>query len=834
MEEKTLTQEEVWEIAEPMIPTWQLQNEIGFGDCPYPAPEIEFAMDKTSFYSSSDKRIHIGLDGARTMFGPKTQEDLVSAVSYLRQHEEQHCRSTAAKPYAWAVNRGTEIVIEEIAKLAGKHPFRFRAHSDYRRYVESVLPTYGIGISYQLIVQTAASIANSLEDGRIERIRGYRFPGFASLRTRFRGLFYLSGENTYPDAAASLADPSSHLAIVLNNVLTLATCQKYQMGFILSYGGTVIQKEVDALMPDIWKGVMAPRTRDMAAASVDICRQMAPLIYEAAKQAGTDKTANDALADLISAVISSIMRGMPDDTSLGGETDELSGGLSEANEDTADEDGMDAALPSPDLVVTLPDDVFDKLAARSKKTSKKGNLTFIREHPLPEEQEDKEDDQEGASGAGGSGASGQKEDTEKQTKNGSGSGAGTPGSEPGSGSESGVSSGQNEPGSGSRTPDAESSSAEGQDADGVDGQGGQTGGGEHNASCHGKPLPADDKDRTPDTARTASSEGTHSGPSDAAEVMRAMKEAASRTNAAAKDDISTVNQGRAHEHSVSRGTDVVDNHDEPVSGKFVTDIMNGSGYNFKEYRREYRVSDPLPPVLKARGRALHRKNERYFRSLSTPNISYLDSGSIDPSRIFGLSMGDTDIFRKLGKDKHFNGCAYILLDNSGSMDGCKRTEACKAAAVIEESFKGLIPIKIVAFDCWDTVNHEVIKGWNERQLQNCCWNFCLHGRSGCGNADAYDIGVAAKELLSRPEQKKMLVVLSDGQPTEASVAETKAAIDAARKKGVQVSGIYFEEGRIGRDAGTFRHMYGKEHGICVTTKEIDAELEKLFYKFSRS
>ena len=330
-----LTEEQVLEFAEPMIPSWKLQNEIGFGDCPYPAPDIEFEMDNVSFYSASESRIHIGLDMARTVFHAETQEDLVSAVSFLRQHEEQHCRSTAAKPYQWAIDRGTEVVIEEIAKLAGKHPFRFRAHADYRRYVESVLPTYGIGISFSLIEHTAAAIANSLEDGRIERIRGYRFPGFAALRTRFRGLFYLSGENTFPDAAASLADPSAHLAIVMNNVLTLATCQKYQMGFILSYGGTEIQKEVDALMPDIWKGIMAPRTREMAAESVEICRKMAPLIYEAAKQAGTDKPANDALAALIGAVISAVMRGMPDDASLGEDMDGDSLGLSEKDEDTA-------------------------------------------------------------------------------------------------------------------------------------------------------------------------------------------------------------------------------------------------------------------------------------------------------------------------------------------------------------------------------------------------------------------------------------------------------------------------------------------------------------------
>ena len=92
----------------------------------------------------------------------------------------------------------------------------------------------------------------------------------------------------------------------------------------------------------------------------------------------------------------------------------------------------------------------------------------------------------------------------------------------------------------------------------------------------------------------------------------------------------------------------------------------------------------------------------------------------------------------------------------------------------------------------------------------------------------YDIGIAAKELLSRPEQKKMLVVLSDGQPTESLSSGDEDDNRHGPEEGIQVSGIYFEEGSIGRDAGTFRHMYGKENGICVTTKEIDEDLEKLF------
>ena len=255
--------------------------------------------------------------------------------------------------------------------------------------------------------------------------------------------------------------------------------------------------------------------------------------------------------------------------------------------------------------------------------------------------------------------------------------------------------------------------------------------------------------------------------------------------------------------------------------------------NFAEVHRNYDVSLPLPFDIESRGRVLHRKNATYFKGMKTPTITYLDSGSVDPSRIYGAGIGDTDIFRKRGKDKSFDGCAYILIDNSGSMKGAKRESACRAAAIIEEGFKGLIPFKIVAFDYNGTVCHEVIKNWTEVLNKNCCWNFCKKSRDGWGNADAYDIQIATDELMRRPEQKKLLIVLSDGTPAEASEGQTKKAIMDARRKGIQVSGIYFEEGEIGCDADAFKAMYMKDY-VCCTDKQIDKNLTNILMKWSRS
>ena len=100
-----------------------------------------------------------------------------------------------------------------------------------------------------------------------------------------------------------------------------------------------------------------------------------------------------------------------------------------------------------------------------------------------------------------------------------------------------------------------------------------------------------------------------------------------------------------------------------------------------------------------------------------------------------------------------------------------------------------------------------------------------------GNEDEYDIRIATKELLKRPEKNKILIVLSDGTPGDCEA--TKKAIADARQKGVKLAGIYFEEGMIGSEASDFKDMYQRDY-ICCTTEEIDENLSRILHKFALS
>ena len=75
----------------------------------------------------------------------------------------------------------------------------------------------------------------------------------------------------------------------------------------------------------------------------------------------------------------------------------------------------------------------------------------------------------------------------------------------------------------------------------------------------------------------------------------------------------------------------------------------------------------------------------------------------------------------------------------------------------------------------------------------------------------------------------MLVVLSDGAP--GNVEATKQAIADARKQGIKVVGIYFEEGPV-QYADAFVYMYEYDYVACEMSM-IESELSTVIRSFSR-
>lgn len=228
--------------------------------------------------------------------------------------------------------------------------------------------------------------------------------------------------------------------------------------------------------------------------------------------------------------------------------------------------------------------------------------------------------------------------------------------------------------------------------------------------------------------------------------------------------------------------------------------------NLNEEARTYPANERMPFELKGQANVLKRKVEKIFHNMQKPILRGRRTGQLDAAMAYKLAMNQMDCFMKKGEVSEFDGCAYFLADNSGSMQGNRQENCCKALAKIEHAFQDVMPLKIVAFnadDCY-SVRHQVLKNWSEKVSSNGSYNFLTHCYANGGNKDGYSIRVATEELLHRPERKKILIVLSDGLPSAYEKNDGKKdvndAVRKARKAGISVISIFF---------GDDKYPYGK-------------------------
>ena len=266
---------------------------------------------------------------------------------------------------------------------------------------------------------------------------------------------------------------------------------------------------------------------------------------------------------------------------------------------------------------------------------------------------------------------------------------------------------------------------------------------------------------------------------------------------------------------------------EDVNAHYDTQI------NLNEEARTYPSNERMPFELKGQANVLKRKVEKIFHNMQKPILRGRRTGQLDAAMAYKLAMNQMDCFMKKGEVSEFDGCAYFLADNSGSMRGNRQENCCKALAKIEHAFQDVMPLKIVAFnadDCY-SVRHQVLKNWSEKVNSNGSYNFLTHCYANGGNKDGYSIRVATEELLHRPERKKILIVLSDGLPSayekNDGEKDVNDAVRKARKAGVSVISIFFGDDS---ERSAFVKMYEKN---CIITEPegIDAELVRLMKRF---
>lgn len=239
----------------------------------------------------------------------------------------------------------------------------------------------------------------------------------------------------------------------------------------------------------------------------------------------------------------------------------------------------------------------------------------------------------------------------------------------------------------------------------------------------------------------------------------------------------------------------------------------------------------ITPAPGHRYDALKKANEKIIKQLieeirvaletkKSYDIRGLNRGRLNSSSLYKLAIPDPNVFAKKKAPGDIPELALcLMMDLSGSMDGVqpikggaiRRIEAAQnAACVISETCHDLkIAHKIIGFNArsgTDIVYHYNIVDWEEADSSRISSVYPKHF-----NRDGYSIRMGAQELLNRREERKLLLVLSDGiprvsdtYPNSVGVVDTREAAIEIKKQGIEVISLFFGEPD---QIKTFRYMY---------------------------
>ena len=165
---------------------------------------------------------------------------------------------------------------------------------------------------------------------------------------------------------------------------------------------------------------------------------------------------------------------------------------------------------------------------------------------------------------------------------------------------------------------------------------------------------------------------------------------------------------------------------------------------------------------------------------------------IDGRRVTRILAGDIRIFRKRADRVAANTAVHILTDLSGSMSGHREQVAREASLAIAlglETIPGVVPA-VTYFGGYasDPVRETMGHGQSVRRNAH---RF-MQGTWGC-TPMAEAVWFGAFQLSKRGEDRKILIVVTDGAPDDAKACHTVLAL--CRKAGIEAVGI-----GIGHDA----------------------------------
>lgn len=207
------------------------------------------------------------------------------------------------------------------------------------------------------------------------------------------------------------------------------------------------------------------------------------------------------------------------------------------------------------------------------------------------------------------------------------------------------------------------------------------------------------------------------------------------------------------------------------------------------------------------------------------NIHGQKKGRMSKKSVYRATMKDMDgynqkIFRKKVESTILDSSVLVLVDGSGSMGGDKFTCAARTAILLNSSIASLgMPVEIIGFSERTVPIHAVYKAFNEmptaEEIANRFSDFADQHMGS--NSDGESILWALPRLLAQPTTKKIMIVLSDGQPAsnggDAMTFTQKVVKEIERNGNVDIYGIGIQSNEV-------KSIY-KNHYVIKRPEEIE-------------
>ena len=177
----------------------------------------------------------------------------------------------------------------------------------------------------------------------------------------------------------------------------------------------------------------------------------------------------------------------------------------------------------------------------------------------------------------------------------------------------------------------------------------------------------------------------------------------------------------------------------------------------------------------------------------------------------------------------------LLLDESGSMCSCDRATYARATAIILYDFCRALDIPIMVYGHSTSSSRVDLYSYAEFDAIDRDDRYRLMDISSRGsNRDGAALRYVAEQLAKRTEDVKILMLVSDGQPTDSGYYGTAAEEDLRGvKQEYQRKGILFVAAAIGADKDNIERIYGDSFLDITDLNKLPVKLAGIIKRYIR-